>query len=83
MEGLGKKSGGLMTLIGVGSDIGPASGKSKSEDYTDRKVTAAEEAIAAVADEDAEAFSDAITALVKLCKLERRKPMDGEDEEEE
>lgn len=45
--------------------------------YRDRKVKAAEAALAAQKDGDAKAYADAVSALVRTCQLEESEPDDS------
>ena len=59
-------SKGLLAILG---GMGP---KDESEDdRSDDKTVAAEDALQAIKDEDAEAFADAIEALIKLHRVRR------------
>jgi len=75
---------GLLTMIGLGGP--PEDAEEEATEATDslkdRKVTAAEEALQALKDEDAEGFADAVTAIVRTCRLERMKGRKSEPEEE-
>jgi hypothetical protein len=71
---------GLLALIGAA----PKPEKEKPSDgYADQKVTAAEDALQAVKDEDAEAFADAVEAIFRVCRLERTSESESEDAESE
>lgn len=73
---------GILSIIGLGSGVGSPE-EDKTDSIQDRKVTAAEEAVQAIKDEDPEALADALTAFVRTCKLEGMKGGKSDEDTEE